>query len=185
MRFRVLFLSLLAATGLMAGGHRSTLTWSFKPTEGKISLVMADGQKVSMDPRSVLPMDATKWFSSWKLYFSVPGPTSDTQVIGSPIEFDLGTINPKQVVNPFNLVKLEQKEGKRNWVMKITKADFFPLEGSEVIPVEQRPLPVKAVDGHYRLSIPKALPPGEYALFTDVEAWEFTVKPDPMASTAK
>jgi len=73
-------------------------------------------------------------------------------------------------------LKLEKKDGKRNWVMKATGKDFFPFPESEIIPLENRPLPVKASDGNFTMTLPKALPPGEYAIFTNVEAWEFTVK---------
>ena len=152
------------------------LNWEFKPTDARIQLVMADDSHVTLEATSIKPAKAIRGNSSWTVYFELRGDTSDRPVSGSPIYIDMGPINPRNLANPINLVKLEKKAGLRTWVMKVVGSDFFPAPANEIIPLAQRPKPVQAADGSVTLTLPMVLPPGEYAIFTDVEAWEFTVK---------
>lgn len=175
MRRRDLFLamSVLLASTLTGAGE---LNWNYKPTDLTVRLVMADDSQVAVEATPTRPAKAIRGNSSWTLTFEVRGDASDRQVKGSPIFIDLGRMDPIKPAHPFNLVKLDKKGGLRSWVMKATDTDFFPLPGNEIIPLERRPRPVQATDGNVTLTLPMALPPGEYALFLDVEAWEFTVR---------
>ncbi len=156
--------------------HAQDLNWNFRPTEARIQLVMADDSRVALEATPIKPARSTRGNSSWTVYFEVRGDTSDRSVSGSPIYIDMGSIDLKSLANPINLVKLERKSGQRSWVMKVVGNDFFPAQPNEIIPLGQRPKPVQASDGSVTLTLPLVLPPGEYAIFTDVEAWEFTVK---------
>ena len=175
MRIRPLLIAMsaLVASSLVGEGD---IKWEYKPTDAKIQLVMADDTRVVVKATPTKPVNAKSGNSSRALYFGIPGDTSDKQVIGSPIFIDLGPINPWDLAHPVNIVKLEKKAGTRNWAMKAIGSDFFPSPESEVIPLNRRPRPVQDVDGNLTLSLPVPLPPGEYAVFTDVEAWAFTVK---------
>ena len=175
MRIRTLLfsMSMVMASSLV---RAQDLSWDYKPTDARIQLVMADDTHVVVEPTAMKPVKAIQGGTSWTLYFEIRGDTSDKQIIGSPIFIDFGPVNPKKLANPINIVKLEKKGGMRSWVMKATGGDFFPSSGNEIIPLERRPRSAQSADGNLTLSIPIVLPPGEYAIFTDVEAWEFTIK---------
>ena len=175
MRLRTL-LFVMPPLLVVAPANAQDLNWEFKSTEARIQLVMADDSHVALEATPIKPARSTRGNASSTVYFEVRGDTSDRPVSGSPIYIDLGSINPKSLANPINLVKLEKKGGLRTWVMKVVGSDFFPALANEIIPLAQRPKPVQAADGSVTLTLPMVLPPGEYAIFTDVEAWEFTVK---------
>jgi hypothetical protein len=152
------------------------LRWDFKPTDARIELVMPDDAHVMVEAAAIRPAQMTRGSSGWNLTFEVPGETSERQLKGSPLFFILGPLNPNKPAHPFNLVKLDKKVGKRSWSMKVTDLDSYPFPGNEVIQLGRRPKPVQASDGTFTLSLAFVLPPGEYALFTDVEVWEFTIR---------
>lgn len=175
MRIRTLCLAMpvLLASALFGAGD---LRWEFKPTEARIELVMADDSHVVVDATPTRPVQTTRGSSGWNLTFEVPGDTSEKQLKGSPLFIIIGQLDPKSLAHPFNLVKLDKKGGKRGWAMKATDSDLYPFPGNEVIPLGHRPKTVQSSDGNLTLSLPLVLPPGEYALFSDVEAWEFTIR---------
>ena len=177
MRIRALLLALPVMLASFASGA-GDLNWDFKPTNARIQLVMADDSRVVVEATSARPARTVRGASSWTLTFEVPGDTAEKQVKGSPIFFDLGSTPTRKPSHAYTIVRLEKRAGLRTWAMKLVDDDFFPSSGSEVIPQEHRPRPVQAADGDVTLTLPVALAPGEYALFTDVEAWEFTVLPN-------
>jgi hypothetical protein len=152
------------------------LSWVFKRTDARIQLVMADDSHLVVEATPVKPVNAVRGNSSWTLTFELRGVTAERQITGSPIYIDLGPMDPKGLANPINLVKLDRKAGTRTWVMKVVGSDFFPALANEVFPLERRPKPVQSAEGNLTLTVPAVLPPGEYAVFTDVEAWEFSIK---------
>ena len=143
-------------------------------TNAKIGIVQAEGKIIDVESMACQPISAVKWFTSMTYNFKIKGAKADAAVT-APTSIRLVGINPKKIRN-LNLVKLKSDGPTRIWKMKASMSDFSPFSDYEVVPVKERPEPVKGDDGVYTLAMPKAMPPGEYGLQISAEIWDFTVK---------
>ena len=149
-------------------------SWDQRPTNETITLVLDQGKTVVIEPSVITPVTAVKWWASITWYFRLRGTTSDTAT-QSPTSIALGTINPKKRNLPIYIVKLKTEDGSRKWSMKATTDEFFPIKDSEVFPGSSKPEPKRSEDGKWSITLPSKLDPGEYAVISDGDAWDFTV----------
>lgn len=143
-------------------------------TNAKIGIVQTDGKTIEVESGACQPISAVKWFTSMTYNFKIKGPKADVVVV-APTTIRLVGINPKKARN-INLVKLKVDGTNRIWQMKASTKDFTPFSEFEVVPVKERPEPVKGEDGIFTLALPKGIAPGEYGLQISAEIWDFTVK---------
>lgn len=166
------FATLLVMAMTTLGLHAQ---WVQKPSGEKIALVLADGKNVTLDPSVVNPVDVGGLFSvHWT--FRIQGERSDV-VVSAPVSVDLGEkVSPKGRNLPIQVVKLRPKKGGRIWEMKNSSAGFWPASIYEVVPRKDRVEPRKDSMGHWILPLPANLPPGQYAVISDGDIWDFEVK---------
>ena len=167
--FSALFILVLVATSAKAQ------TWDQKPTNEKITLVDATGKTTVLDPGVLTPTILTKRLNSLDWSFLVRGATADT-LVAAPVTVDLGEIIPKKRNFQIQIVKLGIKAGNRIFVMKTSNNGFYPLKEFELFDQKYLPVPVRGENGHWKITIPQTLEPGEYAVISDGDIWEFAVK---------
>lgn len=148
--------------------------WTQKPTDEKITLVDAGGKRTTLDPGVATPIKVTKWFKTANWDFQVQGTKADT-VVASPAYIDLEGINPKKRQLVIQVIKLKAEDGIRKWVMETSSEGFFAKDESAAFKKEFRPSASKGENGHWRIMLPSSLSPGEYAVVSDGDYWDFAV----------
>jgi hypothetical protein len=149
--------------------------WVQKPSGEKIALVLADGKTVTLEPSVINPVDAGGLFSvNWT--FRLQGERADV-VVSAPVSVDLGEkVSPRSRNLPIQVVRLRPKKGGRIWAMKNSSAGFWPMGDTEVVSRKDRVEPRKDSMGHWILPLPSSMAPGQYAVISDGDIWDFEVK---------
>ena len=96
-----------------------------------------------------------------------------------PVEFQpdsisFGKIRPTKGRNTV-LVRLSKDGDYFKAVVKEGMSGFSAYEESIPYPGKKAPEPVKQADGIWTLTLPEPLTPGDYALLSDTENWQFRV----------
>lgn len=139
-------------------------------TNEKISLVSKTGA-VEISPAAFHHTKTVQLFSKTFTAWMKP---SDPAIELQPDSISFGKIRPTKGRNTI-LVRLAKDGDYFKAVLKEGMSGFSASDESLPYPGEKSPEPVKRADGVWTLTLPKALAPGDYALVSDVENWQFRV----------
>lgn len=162
------FLALLLSVPMAA-----QVTVSFAPgaTKEPITLVAAQGSPVEIP---AAPNHHSRRVQGFSITFTVWMKPTEKPIEMQPTKILFGKIRPTKGRNTL-LVRLTKdgdyfkvafKEGMSGFSVK---DDFMPYPGKTA------PDPVKQADGVWSIELKEPLQPGDYALVSDLENWQFTV----------
>lgn len=160
-------LSLLLAVPLAA---QITINLNPGGTNEKIALVSKTGT-VEITPGSHHHSKVVQLFSKTFTAYMKP---AETPVESQPDSISFGKIRPTKGRNTV-LVRLSKDGDYFKAVLKEGMSGFSAPDESLPYPGKKSPEPVKQADGVWTLALPEPLLPGDYALVSDTENWQFRV----------
>ncbi|WP_285575191.1 hypothetical protein [Geothrix limicola] len=159
--------SLLLAVPLAA---QITINLNPGGTNEKITLISKTGS-VELTPGSHHHNKVVQLFTKTFTAFMKP---AEKTVEAQPETISFGKIRPTKGRNTV-LVRLSKDGEYFKAVLKEGMSGFSAYEESIPYPGKKAPEPVKQPDGIWTLTLPEPLTPGDYALVSDTENWQFHV----------